>query len=529
MEAAVEYAAGHDRLTGLADRERLCALLEQALLTAARDNTPVAVLFLDLDQFKTVNDAVGHAVGDKLLVEVARRLQAVTRGNDIVARFSGDGFVVVSNGSDENAARRVAARLLDALVDPIGVSGTPLFIGASVGIAVSPPMDAETLLTHAEAAMYDAKARGRSRTRVFDATHAEDPKQRLQLSNDLRQALRDDALEVWYQPIIDLTTGEMLAVEALCRWNHPSRGMVPPISFVTVAEVTGLISDLDDWVLHRACNDVRELIERGVLGAHGYVGVNISARNIEDSSLQATVRSAVKAARIPYHRLTLELTETGALTDPETAGRALDDLHALGVGIALDDFGTGYSSLTYLQQFPVSVIKIDRSFVHHITDNRDDLAIAVSIIDLARTAQLTTVAEGIESLAQLSLLRKAGCRAGQGYLWSPALPLAALIPLVNEQPDRRFQTMERTAPPARRRSRVRDVTVEHGLARLTEMHRAGASLETIAAALNQEGFKTPSALRWHRSTVAKVVADTLQTTLPGTPPAGAAAAALPRA
>jgi EAL domain-containing protein (putative c-di-GMP-specific phosphodiesterase class I) len=328
------------------------------------------------------------------------------------------------------------------------------------------------------------------------------------LSNDLRQTLHEDALELWYQPIIDLGTGEVLAVEALCRWNHPSRGLVPPATFVTVAEVTGLSSALDGWVLQRACIDAATMIERGVLGAHGYVGVNISARNIGDTTLSATVHAAVKAAGIPYNRLALEITETGAMSDPESAGRVLDELHALGIGIALDDFGTGYSSLSYLQQFPVNIVKIDRSFVSHITETRDDLAIAVSIIDLARSVQATSVAEGVESMDQLSLLRKLGCGAGQGYFWSPALALDDLVTLVNEQPRKRFRTSDGTKTTSRSRQRAGDATIDHGLKRLIEMHQGGASLATIAAALNKEGFKTPSLLRWHRSTVAQVVADT---------------------
>ncbi|MDX6287169.1 MAG: hypothetical protein QOG53_2654 [Frankiales bacterium] len=511
METASVHNAQHDALTELPNRELLCERLKQTLVTVGRSDAPVAVLFLDLDMFKTVNDAVGHAVGDRILIEVAGRLKAVTRGDDIVSRFSGDTFVVVSSGADESTAARVAARLLHSLVDPINVSGTLVYISASIGIAVSPPMDAELLLTHAEAAMYDAKARGRARTRFFDPemAMARDPHERLQLSNDLRQALYEDALEVWYQPIVDLASGVMLGVEALCRWDHPSRGMVSPISFVTVAEDTGLIGALDSWVMHRACRDLRVMIKRGLLDADGYVGVNVSAHNIEDVTLQGTVRSAVKSAGIPYPRLTLELTETGAMADMESAGHVLDELGALGVGIALDDFGTGYSSLSYLHRFPVNMVKIDRSFVQNITENPDALAIAVSIIDLGRSAQLTTVAEGIESPEQLTLLRKLGCRAGQGYLWSPALPLDDLVALVNEQPKRHFRTSGGAKESSPSRPRATDATIDHGLKRLIEMYQGGASLDTIAAALNQEGFKTPSVIRWHRASVAQVIATTL--------------------
>jgi diguanylate cyclase (GGDEF)-like protein/PAS domain S-box-containing protein len=513
METTLRHNALHDELTGLPNRALLTDRLSHALSAAKRSKTSVAVLFLDLDQFKTVNDAVGHDAGDRLLVEVARRITAVTRADDTVARFGGDGFVIVSTDTNESAAEHVAARLLDSLVDPVGLSGTPLYITASIGIAVSPPMEADALMSNAEEAMYEAKARGRGRARVFDAESAQDAPERLQLSNDLRQALEENALEVWYQPIIGLATGELIGVEALCRWNHPTLGMVPPISFVNVAEVTGLVSALDDWVLHRACLDARILIDRGVLGAEGYMGVNVSARNVVDLTLKATVRSAVKGAGIPYERLMLEVTETGAMSDPENAARLLDELHALGVAIGLDDFGTGYSSLSYLQQFPVNTIKIDRTFVQHITSNRDDLAITVSMIDLAKSAQIGTVAEGVETMDQLILLRQLGCRAGQGYLWSAAVPLNELIALVNDQPNRRFPTSDAPEQMSGRRAPALEVTVDNGLRMLLDMHHQGASLDTIAAALNQEGYKTPSVLRWHRSTVARVIADTVYPTL----------------
>jgi diguanylate cyclase (GGDEF)-like protein/PAS domain S-box-containing protein len=515
MEDAIEHNALHDALTGLPNRALLADRLSQALVTADREDRPVAVLFLDLDQFKTINDAAGHAVGDQVLVEVARRLQSALRAGDTVARFAGDTFVIVCNDSNENTAEQVAARLQDSLVDPIAVDGPPMYVTASVGIAVSPPMDSDALLSHADAAMYDAKARGRSRSRVFDVAMAQNAQDRLQMSNDLSQALQQGALELWYQPIVDLTTGEMLGVEALCRWNHPELGMVPPTNFVAVAESTGLVRELDEWVLHRACQDARVLSDQGVLGADGYVGVNVSAQNVADVGLRECIRSAVREAGIRYDRLALEVTETGMMTEPEGARRVFDELRSLGVAIALDDFGTGYSSLTYLHRFPVTTLKIDQTFVRHITENRDDLAIVVSIIDLARSAQLETVAEGVETLDQLELLRKMGCRAGQGYLWSPAVPRDRLIAIVGELPDGRFRLADGTKSSTRHHPPAFEVTIEHGLKQLMDMHFVGASLDTIAANLNKTGFRTPSGLRWHRSTVARVVADTVYPRLIG--------------
>jgi diguanylate cyclase (GGDEF)-like protein len=515
LENALEHSVLHDALTGLPNRALLADRLSQAVVTAKRQDKPVAVLFLDLDQFKTINEAVGHAIGDQVLVEVARRLKAALRAGDTVARFSGDEFVMVCNDSDEQDAEQVTARLQDSLVDPILVDGPAIYVTASVGIAVSPPLDSEVLLTHADAAMYDAKARGRARARVFNAAMAQNAQERLQMWNDLRHALQDDALEVWYQPIVDLTTGELLGVEALCRWNHPTRGMVPPVNFVAVAEATGLIRALDDWVLHRACQDARTMIDQGLLGAHGYVSVNVSAQNITEAGLRDTVRSAVKAAGIQYSRLALEVTETGVMQEPENACRLLDELRSLGVSIALDDFGTGYSSLSYLHRFPVTALKIDQSFVRHITENRDDLAIVVSIIDLARSAHLETVAEGVETQDQRDLLRKMGCPAGQGYLWSPAVRLDQLIPFVGQLPGGRFSITNDTRPSWPHLLPTFEVTVEHGLKQLMDMHSVGASLGTIAATLNKEGFRTPSGLRWHRSMVARVVADTVYPKLVG--------------
>jgi diguanylate cyclase (GGDEF)-like protein len=513
MQRALEHQALHDSLTGLPNRALAGDRLQHALSANPRTQQPVAVLFLDLDNFKNINDATGHQIGDAVLVEVARRLERTIHPGDTVARFGGDEFVIICEGADETTATTVADRVLDALADPIEVDGRTIYVSASLGIAVAPPLDGEDLLRFADAAMYDAKARGRSRAVVFDQALAQKADERWQLSNDLRQAIETDELQLWYQPIMDLNSGRLLGLEALCRWQHPTLGMVPPDRFVAVAEGTGLSTLLDTWVLKTACSAARQFLDAGVLREGDHVAVNISARSLSDVELESAVRDAVRSAGIPFSAIALEVTETGVMADPDRACRMLRDLQALGTSIALDDFGTGYSSLTYLRRLPVSTIKIDRSFISEMADDPDDMAIVVSIIDLAQSVHLKVVAEGIETNAQLALLRGLGCHAGQGFLWSRPAPAAEIL-------ERTRQAGEGGTPwpvppqiaditGARRRRRV-EVLPEHGLKRLMQLHHAGASLATIAAALNREGFHTPGGQRWHPMSVARTIADIVQ-------------------
>jgi diguanylate cyclase (GGDEF)-like protein/PAS domain S-box-containing protein len=436
LEQELSRQAVHDALTGLPNRVLLADRLSQALAGAARRDAPVSVLFLDLDQFKSVNDANGHLIGDDLLVQVAARLQSAVRPSDTLARFGGDEFVVVCEDADVAEAQRIAERLAAALKVPIELSGTVHHVSVSIGIATSPPIDADahTLLRYADTAMYDAKARGRARSRVFDASLATESKDRLELTNDLGNALREDALEVHYQPVIDLATGLLVGLEALTRWHHPVRGWIPPTIFVPLAEECGLIADFDRWVLNRACRDGADLRSTGLLPSDGLLSVNISARNVADLSLVDVVREAAADSTFPLEALELEVTETAIMAEVPTIRLVLEGVRKLGVGIALDDFGTGYSSLTFVKQLPVTTIKIDCSFTRHVATNPQDLAIATSVIDLARAVGLRTIAEGVEDFEQVSVLHRLGCEAGQGYLWSSALPMDLLSARLRRDP-----------------------------------------------------------------------------------------------
>ena len=433
LETELVRAFMHDGLTGLPNRAFLVDRLSRLLATSATSLSPVAVLFLDLDEFKRINEAQGHFAGDRVLGEIATRLGTVARPVDTVARLGGDEFVLVCPDTDMEAAARLAQRIIETLSRPVRLEGRAVHISASVGIAVCPPLDAdaEGLLRHADAAMYEAKARGRSRSQIFDVSFAERSRDQLRLAGDLREALAHDLLDVFYQPVIDLAgdgmAGDgMVGFEALARWDHPTRGPVPPGVFVPLAEHSGFVSELDQWVLRRACRDARAGRDAGSLPPHARVSVNLSARSLGDPDLVRIVHDTLLAEGLPPQALVLEITETALMQDIDTARLSLEGLRTLGTGVALDDFGTGYSSLSFLRELPVTQVKIDRSFIVNIARNGEDRLITESVIDLARGLGLETVAEGVETEDQLVLLRRLGCTSAQGYLWSPAVPLDRL-------------------------------------------------------------------------------------------------------
>ena len=449
LQQRLEHQALHDSLTGLPNRALLLQRLQRLEDTGqegAACEDSVAVLFVDLDQFKMVNDASGHRAGDVLLVQVAQRLSQVVRSGDTVARFGGDEYVVLCTGTGVDHALSLARDVLAVLSEPFEVVGRRAYVSASVGVAVSAPSRSSDLLRQADVAMYEAKARGRGRVQLFDDSLDAHAHGRLALAGDLQDALAADDLALHYQPVVDLRTGRMRGVEALIRWAHHERGMVPPHVFIPLAEDTGLITAIDRWALARGCQDGARLLSAGVLPAGGHVAVNLSAHDIADSAVEEAIDSAIRAAgpAMTHHNLMVEVTETVVIRDLAHSRRVLNAIRALGSDIAIDDFGTGHSSLTYLRLFPAQHVKIDRSFIRGIAENPQDLAIVRSVVQLAHAIGLKTIAEGVETQEQCTLLTRLGCDAAQGYLWSPALPVDQLTSLVADLPDGAFTTVVAT-------------------------------------------------------------------------------------
>ncbi|WP_372727908.1 EAL domain-containing protein [Nocardioides sp.] len=441
LESELRHLALHDALTGLPNRVLIQDRLRHALEAARRGKESVAVLLLDLDNFKLVNDLAGHAEGDELLVQVAARLRDCLRDEDSIGRVGGDEFLVVCAHSDAERATAVAERLHRALRAPVVVAGRQLKISASIGIALSPPADAGILLRSADTAMYHAKTAGRARSSLYVEEMADRARGRLELAQNLGRALEQNLLSLHYQPIIGLADGVLMGFEALARWKDPVRGYIPPSEFVAVAEELGLIEQLDTWVLQQACRDGAEMSERNLLPPGARLSVNVGAQHVGSASMGHRVTSALdqSGGGLRPEQLVIEITETALLLDLEHARENMNSLRDLGVGIALDDFGTGYSSLTYLQQLPISMLKIDRGFVGGIGRGSENVALAASIVDLAAAVGIEcVVAEGVETGDQLRRLREMDCSAGQGWLWSPALPLTELEGLLESLPDQRF-------------------------------------------------------------------------------------------
>jgi diguanylate cyclase (GGDEF)-like protein len=423
--SALELAhqAVHDALTGLPNRLQVAERLEQALARSSRTGSDVTVLFIDLDRFKLINDGHGHAAGDELLVTVADRLRRVVRAGDIVARFGGDEFVVVCE--DQTVAfeaSQVAGRIIDALREPVVVDGQEIFLSASIGIAMADGTGSpESLLRDADAAMYRAKEKGRARCEFFDATMRTEALVHLETQSALHRALERDELRVFYQPVVDLTSGAVTGVEALVRWQHPQHGLVSPASFVPLAEETGLIVPIGAWVLDRATAQLARWRERS-WGRTLTVNVNLSARQLRQPDLIPALMSALLESGTDPASLCLELTETTFMEDARSHREALARIKGLGVGLAIDDFGTGYSSLTYLKRLPVSVLKIDQAFVRGLGRDACDTAIVKSVVDLAHALGLVVVAEGVEDPDQVAHLRKLGCDLAQGYFFARPQP-----------------------------------------------------------------------------------------------------------
>jgi len=436
-QAHMAHQATHDSLTGLPNRTLLLDRLEQAVKRASRLEQPVAVMFLDVDRFKVINDSLGHTVGDALLVAFAHRLAAVVRPEDTVARFGGDEFVVLCEDvHDENAVRAVAKRITAALNEPFLVlSGGEVFLTASIGLAIADdrPRGAESLLRDADAAMYRAKEKGRDRLEVFDAEMRAASLLRLSLENDLRRALARDDLVMHYQPTVDLDTGRIIGAEALIRWHHPTRGLLGPDDFIPVAEDTGLVVPIGSWALGQALADAHKLIGDPVHRPF-QLAVNLSGRQLAGTHLVDHVADLLEEHSWPADQLCLELTESMITDDIEPAIEILLGLKRLGLLLAIDDFGTGFSSLTRLHQLPVDIVKVDQSFVAGLQQDDDRHAIVTAIVRMVHALGLKTSAEGIETTNQLAELRALGCDWGQGFLFSRAIPVTELAVLLADMP-----------------------------------------------------------------------------------------------
>ncbi len=448
----LEFASNHDPLTGLANRS---CFHDRMLLALGRgDGAGAAVLFLDLDRFKNVNDTLGHDAGDALLRQVAERLAACARHSDTVARISGDEFAVLLPGAESaTQATRLAERMLAQFDRPFRVAGRSLFMTPSVGIAMHPDhgTDVDTLLRHADAAMYQAKAAGRHTIRVYDGAMGASAQRQLAVETRMHQAITDGELLLHYQPKLDVRTGDVLGLEALVRWEHPTQGLILPKAFINVAEETGLVAPLGSWVLREACAQMAAWHAVGYDDLH--VSVNVSARQFKLQDVPALVREALAETGLPPEALELELTESVGIDPDGSVGAALLELQGLGVRCSIDDFGTGYSSISYLHEYPVDTIKLDRSFVQDIGPGHD-APIVRAVIAMAHNLGIRVVAEGVETKAQLKFLEKHGCDEVQGFLFSQPLCPADMVIFLEQRAAmsaagrRRVPTMAVIALPA---------------------------------------------------------------------------------
>jgi diguanylate cyclase (GGDEF)-like protein/PAS domain S-box-containing protein len=428
LEEELTHQAFHDGLTGLANRALFRDRLDQALARSERSREALAVLLVDLDGFKQVNDGLGHDAGDQMLQQVAERFAEVIRPSDTLAR------------ANEAGAVAAARRLLESLSEPAHIADRQLVLGTSIGIVLHPggPGESEDLVRHADLAMYEAKGAGRGRYEVFRHEMAREFGELLGLEHELRQGLEQGEFSVHYQPEIDLETRSIVGVEALARWNSPTRGVVPPIRFIPIAEATGLIMPLGEFVLTEACRQTAEWHREGLLPDPFVTWVNLSGKQLSNGGVSELVQSALEAAALAPSLLGLEVTETAIVVEGVAGDRAraaLEELHNRGVRIAIDDFGTGFSSLGHLRRFPVDVIKVDRSFVQGVEHDMKDAAITANLTSLAHALGLTAIAEGIETEGQLASVRELGCDMAQGYLFARPMPAENMTELLADDAD----------------------------------------------------------------------------------------------
>jgi diguanylate cyclase (GGDEF)-like protein/PAS domain S-box-containing protein len=427
FEQALRYQAFHDSLTDLPNRTLFVDRVERALARAqAAGNTgTVAVMFIDLDNFKVINDSLGHAAGDQLLIGLTERIKQCLRHEDTLARFSGDEFaILIEEMRHEDAVRKLAERIQEQMESPFILNRREVFASLSIGIVVSGPahVGPDDLLRDADLAMYRAKANGKARCEVFDHTMNAQASERLAMETALRRAIERQELRVYYQPLVRIDTAAVVGFEALVRWQHPDRGLISPAEFIPLAEETGMIVPIGAWVLEEACRQVQLWQEERCQGRGLLLSVNVSARQFQSPDLVETVASVLDQTGFNPTHLKLELTESMMMHDVERTIQRLDELKGLSTQLVIDDFGTGYSSLAYLRRFPISVLKVDKSFIWRLGTDPGDDAIVRSIVTLAADLGMEVVAEGIETAEQLEALRALQCDYGQGYLFSPPVP-----------------------------------------------------------------------------------------------------------
>lgn len=436
-EQHLRFVANHDGLTGLPNRSMFYQRLNAAIARARRNGDRLAVLFIDLDRFKNINDTLGHDLGDGLLKEVAARLRALLRGTDAIARLGGDEFVVLLESLQQSEdAARVAQKILAAMAQPFMVESRELLLTASIGISTFPNdgLDSSSLLKNADIAMYRAKDQGKNTFQFYSAQMNLHTVERLSLETSLRWALEREEFVLHYQPKIDLRSGRAVGVEALVRWQHPDMGLVSPATFIPLAEETGLIGPIGEWVLAQACAQCRAWLDQGLPPLR--MAVNLSASQFARSDVLPQVMGVLKRTGLTPRMLELEITESTVMKNAEHSREVLHQLKARGIGLAIDDFGTGYSSLGYLKRFPLDSVKIDRSFVLDLPDDQDNAAITQAVIGMAHSLGLRVVAEGVETEAQLAFLRHHGCDEAQGYCLSPPLPAEAFADFLRSRAGR---------------------------------------------------------------------------------------------